>query len=89
MIGKRTLVIGGSIGGLAAATAQKGFEITVIERSDGSDVEGVGISQQANVVRGLAGLGLAPGLPRRGLRLRRGGDLRPERRACRARRRLC
>ncbi len=61
MIGKRILVVGGGIGGLTAATAlaQKNFDITVIEQSDGSGVEGVGISQQANVVRALAGLGLA------------------------------
>jgi 2-polyprenyl-6-methoxyphenol hydroxylase-like FAD-dependent oxidoreductase len=61
MIGKRVLVIGGGIGGLTAATAlgQKGFAVTVIERSDGSGVEGVGISQQANVVRALASIGLA------------------------------
>lgn len=61
MTGKRVLVVGGGIGGLttAVALAQKGFRVTVIERSDGSGVEGVGISQQANVVRALAGLGLA------------------------------
>jgi 2-polyprenyl-6-methoxyphenol hydroxylase-like FAD-dependent oxidoreductase len=60
MTGRRILVIGGGIGGLTAATAlaRKGFAATVIERSDGSGVEGVGISQQANVVRALAGLGL-------------------------------
>jgi 2-polyprenyl-6-methoxyphenol hydroxylase-like FAD-dependent oxidoreductase len=59
--GSRILVIGGGIGGLTAATAlaQKGFEVTVLERSNGTRVEGVGISQQANVVRALAGLGLA------------------------------
>jgi 2-polyprenyl-6-methoxyphenol hydroxylase-like FAD-dependent oxidoreductase len=47
--GARILVIGGGIGGLAVATAlaQKTFEVTVIERSNGSGVEGVGISQQA------------------------------------------
>ena len=61
MTRKRLLVIGGGIGGLtsAVALARKGFQATVIERSDGSGVEGVGISQQANVVRALAGLGLA------------------------------
>ena len=55
------LVIGGGIGGLTAAAAlgQNGFEVTVIERSDGRAVEGVGISQQANVVRAMASLGLA------------------------------
>jgi len=57
----RILVIGGGIGGLTAATAlgQKGFEVTVIERDPDNAVEGVGISQQANVVRALGGLGLA------------------------------
>jgi 2-polyprenyl-6-methoxyphenol hydroxylase-like FAD-dependent oxidoreductase len=68
MTGKRVLVIGGGIGGLTAATAlgQKGFAVTVIERSDGSGVEGVGISQQANVVRALASLGLAEDYVRAG-----------------------
>lgn len=68
MTGKHVLVIGGGIGGLAAATAlgQKGFAVTVIERSDGSGVEGVGISQQANVVRALASLGLADDYVRAG-----------------------
>ncbi|MBO9602781.1 MAG: FAD-dependent oxidoreductase [Novosphingobium sp.] len=57
----RVLVVGGGIGGLTAAIAlgQRGFDVTVIERSDGNGVEGVGISQQANVVRALGGLGLA------------------------------
>jgi 2-polyprenyl-6-methoxyphenol hydroxylase-like FAD-dependent oxidoreductase len=57
----RVLIVGGGIGGLTAAAAlgQKGFAVTVIEREAGNLVEGVGISQQANVVRALAGLGLA------------------------------
>jgi 2-polyprenyl-6-methoxyphenol hydroxylase-like FAD-dependent oxidoreductase len=57
----RILIVGGGIGGLTAAAAlgQKGFDVTVVERSDGAGVEGVGISQQANVVRALASLGLA------------------------------
>lgn len=57
----RILVIGGGIGGLTAASAlgQRGFEVTVIERDPAGSVEGVGISQQANVVRALATLGLA------------------------------
>lgn len=57
----RILVIGGGIGGLTAAAAlgQKGFDVLVIERDARGSVEGVGISQQANVVRALASLGLA------------------------------
>jgi 2-polyprenyl-6-methoxyphenol hydroxylase-like FAD-dependent oxidoreductase len=57
----RILIIGGGIGGLTAAAAlgQRGFEVTLIERDADGSVEGVGISQQANVVRALAGLGLA------------------------------
>ena len=58
---RHVLIVGGGIGGLTAAAAlgQRGFEVTVAERSDGKGVEGVGISQQANVVRALASLGLA------------------------------
>lgn len=61
MSDRSILIIGGGIGGLTAAAAlgQRGFAVTVAERSDGSAVEGVGISQQANVVRALATLGLA------------------------------
>jgi 2-polyprenyl-6-methoxyphenol hydroxylase-like FAD-dependent oxidoreductase len=68
MTGRRVLVIGGGIGGLAAATAlgQRGFAVSVIERSDGTGVEGVGISQQANVVCALASLGLAEDYVRAG-----------------------
>jgi len=55
------LIVGGGIGGLTAAIAlgQRGFDVTVIEREAGPSADGVGISQQANVVRALAGLGLA------------------------------
>ena len=57
----RVLVVGGGIGGLTAAIAlgQRGFEVSVIEREAGPSADGVGICQQANVVRALAGLGLA------------------------------
>ncbi len=58
---RRILVVGAGIGGLTAAVAlaQKGCDVTVVERGDGSEPDGVGISQQANVVRAVAGLGLA------------------------------
>ena len=54
------LVIGGGIGGLTAAIAlrQKGFDVTVIEKDPDWAVYGVGILQQANVVRAMAQLGL-------------------------------
>ena len=61
MTGGKILIVGGGIGGLTAATAlaQRGFAVTVVERGGAASVEGVGISQQANVVRAMAGLGLA------------------------------
>lgn len=61
MTRENILIIGGGIGGLTGAIAlgQRGFGITVIERNSEQSVEGVGISQQANVVRAMAGLGLA------------------------------
>jgi len=62
------LVIGGGIGGLTAAAAlgQRGFPVTIVEQSPGDAVEGVGISQQANVIRALASLGLAENYKRAG-----------------------
>ena len=54
------LVIGGGIGGLTSAIAlcQKGNRVTVIERDPDWAVYGVGITQQANVVRAVAELGI-------------------------------
>ncbi len=54
------LVIGGGIGGLTAAIAlrQKGFEVEVIEKDPDWAVYGVGILQQANVIRAMSQLGL-------------------------------
>ena len=54
------LVVGGGIGGLTAAIAlcRRGFEVTVIEKDPTWSVYGVGIIQQANVVRAMADLGL-------------------------------
>jgi 2-polyprenyl-6-methoxyphenol hydroxylase-like FAD-dependent oxidoreductase len=54
------LIIGGGIGGLTAAIAlcQAGHRVTVIERDPDWSVYGVGIIQQANVVRAMDQLGL-------------------------------
>lgn len=54
------LVVGGGIGGLAAAIAlrRKGHEVTVIERDPNWSVYGVGITQQSNVVRAMDQLGV-------------------------------
>ncbi|MEG3151261.1 FAD-dependent oxidoreductase [Sphingomonas sp. ZT3P38] len=56
----RVLVIGGGIGGLTAAIAlrQRGFAVDVIERDPDWSVYGVGIIQQANVIRAVAQLGI-------------------------------
>lgn len=54
------LVIGGGIGGLTAAIAlrRKGHRVTVIEKDPDWSVYGVGIIQQANVIRAMAELDL-------------------------------
>lgn len=54
------LVIGGGIGGLTAAIAlrRKGFDVEVIEKDPEWAVYGVGILQQANVIRAMSQLGL-------------------------------
>ncbi|MFL9840444.1 FAD-dependent oxidoreductase [Sphingomonas sp. ST-64] len=59
--GKRCLIVGGGIGGLTAAVAlaRNGQRVTVIERDPRWSIYGVGIIQQANVVRAMAQLGLA------------------------------
>lgn len=60
MNGGRILIIGGGIGGLTSAIALRraGFDVEVIERDPEWSVYGVGIIQQSNVVREMAGLGL-------------------------------
>ncbi|MEJ6009848.1 FAD-dependent oxidoreductase [Novosphingobium aquae] len=57
---KDVLIIGGGIGGLSSAIAlgQHGHRVTVIERDPEWSVYGVGITQQANVVRAVADLGI-------------------------------
>lgn len=54
------LIVGGGIGGLTSAIAlrQRGFAVEVIEKDPDWSVYGVGIIQQANVVRAVAELGI-------------------------------
>lgn len=54
------LIIGGGIGGLTSAIAlgQRGFAVDVIEKDPNWSVYGVGIIQQANVIRAVAELGV-------------------------------
>ncbi|MGW8137429.1 FAD-dependent oxidoreductase [Sphingomonas zeae] len=60
MEAQRILVIGGGIGGLTAAIALRGrgHSVDVVERDPDWTVYGVGIIQQANVVRAMAQLDL-------------------------------
>lgn len=59
----RALIIGGGIGGLTAAIAmrQQDIDVVVIERDPDWSVEGVGITQQSNVVRAVHQLGIIDG----------------------------
>lgn len=59
----RILIVGAGIGGLTSAVAlrQKGFEVELIEKDPEWKVYGVGIIQQANVVRAMGQLGLLEG----------------------------
>ena len=54
------LIVGGGIGGLTAAIAlgQRGFKTEIIEKDPDWSVYGVGIIQQANVIRAVAALGI-------------------------------
>ncbi|MET8751896.1 FAD-dependent monooxygenase [Streptomyces sp. NPDC004667] len=61
-MGRKALVIGGGIGGLAAAIGlhRTGWEVTVLERSPALEDAGAGISLAANGVRALDALGVGP-----------------------------
>lgn len=57
---QRVLVVGGGIGGLAAATAlaQRGIQTTVLERNSDFQLPGVGLGQPANALRAYRDLGV-------------------------------
>jgi 2-polyprenyl-6-methoxyphenol hydroxylase-like FAD-dependent oxidoreductase len=57
---KKVLVVGAGIGGLgaAAALAQRGVEVHVVELRKNAEVYGVGINQPANSLRALRSLGV-------------------------------
>jgi 2-polyprenyl-6-methoxyphenol hydroxylase-like FAD-dependent oxidoreductase len=59
MAGRRVLIVGGGIAGLAAATALRraGADVDLVELGTSWTVAGTGIIQQANVVRAMARLG--------------------------------
>jgi 2-polyprenyl-6-methoxyphenol hydroxylase-like FAD-dependent oxidoreductase len=59
-LGLRILIIGGGIGGLTAAIAlrQRGFDVDLLEKNPPLTVYGVGIIQQANVIRAFGQLGI-------------------------------
>src|SRR5215471_12754980 len=59
---RRVLVVGGGIGGLtaAAAFAQRGVEVILVERRPDFDVPGVGLGQPANALRVYDALGVLP-----------------------------
>jgi 2-polyprenyl-6-methoxyphenol hydroxylase-like FAD-dependent oxidoreductase len=61
---RRVLVVGGGVGGLttAAAFAQRGIEVVLIERRPAFDVPGVGLGQPANALRVYDALGVLPEL---------------------------
>jgi len=55
------VVVGGGIGGLAAAAAlgRSGVRVTVLERGDGRREPGAGLSLSPNAYRALEALGVA------------------------------
>jgi 2-polyprenyl-6-methoxyphenol hydroxylase-like FAD-dependent oxidoreductase len=60
MAGRSAVIVGGGIGGLAAAVAlhRRGWRVEVCERAAGFTEVGAGLSLWPNAVRALAALGL-------------------------------
>lgn len=59
---RRVLVVGGGIGGMAAAAAigQRGMDVLLVEKRPEFSVPGVGLGQPANALRVLESLGVLP-----------------------------
>lgn len=74
---RTAVVVGGGIGGLAAAAGltQRGWQVTVLERAPRFEAIGAGITIMTNALRGLAVLGLEEQV-RAGSRADRGGGFR-------------
>ncbi|SIO13949.1 salicylate hydroxylase [Rhodovulum sp. ES.010] len=70
LTGRQVTVLGGGIGGLAAATAlaRRGAEVTVLERADALSEVGAGLQISPNGLSVLEGLGLADRLAARSVR---------------------
>lgn len=70
MDGSRAIVVGGGIGGLAAAIAlhRRGWQVTVLERAAELREVGAGLTLMANALRGLDALGLGEAVRGRGAR---------------------
>ncbi|MFE2351045.1 FAD-dependent monooxygenase [Kitasatospora cineracea] len=78
-MGSRAVVVGGGIGGLAAALGlcRVGWEVTVLERAPVLADAGAGISLAANGLRALDGLGVGAAVRAAGQGQYRGGTRTP------------
>ncbi|MFF4381370.1 FAD-dependent monooxygenase [Kitasatospora sp. NPDC001547] len=80
MSGNSAVVVGGGIGGLAAAIGLRlaGWDVTVVERAAVLDDAGAGISLAANGMRALAALGVGEAVEAAARRQYTGGTRTPD-----------
>lgn len=80
MSGNSAVVVGGGIGGLAAAIGLRlaGWDVTVVERAEVLDDAGAGISLAANGMRALAALGVGEAVEAASRRQYTGGTRTPD-----------
>ncbi|MFD0273117.1 FAD-dependent monooxygenase [Kitasatospora sp. NPDC127111] len=80
MSGSSAVVVGGGIGGLAAAIGLRlaGWDVTVVERAPVLDDAGAGISLAANGLRALAALGVGDAVEAASRRQYTGGTRTPD-----------